>query len=84
MQRSGGTLVLQSETTVVGQPLFSYEPAQPVASSGPLDEERKRLDAAALRSLGIPERAVYQEDSAGSYALPTCIGDFWRPIVKGS
>jgi hypothetical protein len=76
--RSGGTLVLPSETDARGNPLFSYEPPRMQPDGTPLENEGRRLDAAVLRAMGIPERAVIQEDSAGSYALAEV---HWRVLA---
>lgn len=68
--RSGGVLVLPSETDESGKPLFEYTPpASQAASAEPLENYRRALDAAALRSLGIPERALTQDGATGSYAM---------------
>lgn len=66
---SGGVLVLSSQTYPDGKYLYDYEPTPGPAASGPLEERRRMLDAAALRSLGVPDRALTQDGESGSYAL---------------
>ena len=66
---SGGVLVLSSKAYPDGKYLYDYEQTVGQKESGPLEDRRVLLDAAALRSLGIPERALTQDGSAGSYAL---------------
>ncbi|QDU60010.1 hypothetical protein Pan216_08470 [Planctomycetes bacterium Pan216] len=66
---SGGVLVLSSKTNREGRYLYDYQESPEQKESGPLELRRKSLDAAALRSLGIPERAITQDSSTGSYAM---------------
>ncbi|MGL5097953.1 MAG: hypothetical protein ACRDD1_20370, partial [Planctomycetia bacterium] len=67
--RSGGVAVLPSERGAAGEPLWDYTPPTTTQDAGPLENRRRSLDAAALRSLGVPERAVTQDDATGSHAM---------------
>lgn len=66
---SGGILILSSRTYPDGTPLYDYTESEGQRDSGPLEERRQMLDVAALRSLGIPERAITQNDKSGSRAM---------------
>lgn len=66
---SGGSAVVASGNHPDGSPLYEYNPPASRQDAGPIENQRKRLDAAALRSMGIPERAVTQDDATGSYAM---------------
>lgn len=66
---SGGTLVLPSERDGTGNPLFDYLPPTPGGDSTALETRWQKLDAAALRSIGVPERAVTQDQETGSLAM---------------
>lgn len=66
---SGGVLVLSSQTGADGKYLYDYTPTDGQKDSAPLENRRRMLDAAALRSLGVPERALTQDADSGSYAL---------------
>ena len=67
--RAGGVAVLDSATDEDGRPLFDYDPPPSGQHAGPLENRRRQLDAAALRSLGIPERALTQDEATGSLAM---------------
>jgi hypothetical protein len=49
-------------------PKWSYEPPAQSLDSGPLERRRAVLDNYALRSIGVPERAVTLDGAPGSYA----------------
>lgn len=66
---SGGYAVVPSENNPDGSPGWSVDHPSTKQDAGPIENQRKRLDAAALRSMGIPERAVTQDDATGSYAM---------------
>lgn len=66
---SGGVLVLSSKRYPDGSYLYDYVPTQGQQDGTPLENRRRMLDAAALRSLGIPERAITQDADHGSHAL---------------
>lgn len=66
---SGGVLILSSQTGADGKYLYDYTPTDGQKDSAPLENRRRMLDAAALRSLGVPERALTQDADSGSYAL---------------
>lgn len=67
---AGGDLILSSKTYPgTDTPLYDYT-TQPIQQDGePLERRRQILDVAALRSLGIPERALTQDVGAGSQAM---------------
>ncbi|MBY0587108.1 hypothetical protein K2X85_08020 [bacterium] len=66
---SGGILILSSRTGPDGKYLYDYLASEGQQASGPLERRREMLDVAALRSLGIPERAITQNDQSGSRAM---------------
>lgn len=67
---SGGYAVLPSETDAGGRPFFDYTPPSNTnVNSSPIENRRRVLDAMALRSLGVPERAVTQDEATGSYGM---------------
>jgi hypothetical protein len=66
---SGGVLVLSSKTYGDGKYLYDYVESQGQRDGAPLENRRRQLDTAALRSLGIPERALTHDPSSGSYAM---------------
>jgi hypothetical protein len=66
---SGGILILSSRTGSDGKYLYDYQATDGQQASMPLERRREMLDVAALRSLGIPERAITQNDRAGSRAM---------------
>jgi hypothetical protein len=66
---SGGVLVLSSKTYGDGKFLYDYIPTPGPGDGSALENRRRMLDAAALRSLGVPERALTQDSDRGSYAL---------------
>jgi hypothetical protein len=66
---SGGILILSSRTGPDGKYLYDYQASEGQQASGPLERRREWLDVAALRSLGVPERAITQNDRAGSRAM---------------
>ena len=66
---SGGILILSSRTYPDGTPLYDYKESEGQRDSSPLEQRRQMLDVAALRSLGIPERAITQDDRSGSRAM---------------
>jgi len=68
--KSGGSAVLPSEyDPKTNQPYFSYEPPTTRMDASPIENRRRVLDAMALRSLGVPERAVTQDEATGSYGM---------------
>lgn len=66
---SGGVLVLSSATRSDGKYLYEYTPSDGLRDATALENRRQMLDAAALRSLGVPERSVMSEQSVRSYDL---------------
>lgn len=66
---SGGVLVLSSKTRADGSLLYDYTPSEGLRDATALENRRRMLDAAALRSLGVPERAVMSEQSVRTYDL---------------
>ena len=69
---SGGVAVMPSGNYPAeqgGASLFEYQPPQTRQDAAPLENQRRVLDAYALRSLGVPERAVTQDDATGSYSM---------------
>ncbi len=66
---SGGILILSSRTGSDGKYLYDYQASDGQQASGPLERRREMLDVAALRSLGVPERAITQNDRSGSRAM---------------
>lgn len=66
---SGGILILSSQRYPDGTYLYDYRESEGQWDSRPLEQRRQMLDAAALRSLGIPERAVTQDQHPGSRAM---------------
>lgn len=82
--RSGGTMVLDSAVDPkTGQPLFRYEAPQTKQDATPLENRRRILDAYALRSIGVPERAVTQDDATGSYAMAEVHWKVLQNTVEG-
>lgn len=66
---SGGVLVLSSQRYPDGTYLYDYQETEGLRDGTALENRRRMLDAAALRSMGVPERAVTQDAATGSYAL---------------
>lgn len=72
---SGGTLLLSSARYVNGDGtlsdkyMYDFDPSDGLRDGSALDTRLTRLDAAALRSLGIPERAVTQDSETGTNAM---------------
>jgi hypothetical protein len=66
---SGGVLILSSKTYADGKYHYDYQESQGLRDSTPIEHRRQMLDVAALRSLGIPERAVTQDGQTGSRAV---------------
>lgn len=66
---SGGVLVLSSKTSPDGKYLYDYVESAGQKDGAPLENRRRQLDVAALRAMGIPERAITQDGQTGSYAL---------------
>lgn len=66
---SGGVLVLSSRTRADGKFLYDYAESSGQRDGTALEDRRRQLDTAALRSLGVPERAITQDGDTGSYAL---------------
>ena len=82
--RSGGTMVLDSAVDPkTGQPLFRYEAPKTTQDATPLENRRRILDAYALRSIGVPERAVTQDDATGSYAMAEVHWKVLQNTVEG-
>lgn len=68
--RSGGVAILPSEyDPTTNQKLYDYEPPTTKLDASPIENRRRVLDAMALRSLGVPERAVTQDEATGSYGM---------------
>lgn len=67
--RSGDVAVFPSGNNVDGSPMWEYAPPPGGPATQPLADRRRVLDAAALRSLGVPERALTQDESTGSYSM---------------
>ena len=72
---SGGTLLLSSaryvnnDGTLSDKFLYDFDPSDGLRDGSALDTRLTRLDAAALRSLGIPERALTQDSETGTNAM---------------
>lgn len=66
---SGGILILSSRCSPEGKFHYDYQESEGQRDSTPLEHRRQMLDAAALRSLGIPERAITQDGQTGSRAI---------------
>lgn len=66
---SGGVLILSSKSYADGKYHYDYQESQGLRDSTPIEHRRQMLDVAALRSLGIPERAVTQDGQTGSRAV---------------
>jgi hypothetical protein len=66
---SGGILILSSRAYPDGRYLYDYRESEGQRDSKPLEQRRQMLDVAALRSLGIPERAITQDDRSGSRSV---------------
>lgn len=66
---AGGDLILPSSYDEAGNKRYSYEPAQDLKDGAALENRRRSLDVMALRSLGIPERAITQDSTTGSRAV---------------
>ena len=54
-----------------GRPLWSYAQPSGHSDAGPLERRLSQLDAYALRSLGIPERALTQDAATGRSRFST-------------
>jgi hypothetical protein len=68
--KAGGWMILSSATYPEGGGRkWGLEQFPEVKEGSPIANRRNHLDVAALRSLGIPERAVIQEGQTGSYSL---------------
>lgn len=81
---SGAVLVLDSAVDPkTNQPLFRYEAPQTKQDASPLENRRRILDAYALRSIGVPERAVTQDDATGSYAMAEVHWKVLQNTVEG-
>lgn len=72
---SGAVILLSSEQyvnadgTPNGKYKYDFTPSAGLRDGSPLDTRQTRLDAAALRSIGVPERSVTQDADTGSYAM---------------
>lgn len=66
---SGGILILSSRCSPEGKFYYDYDETEGQRDSTPLEHRRQMLDVAALRSLGIPERAITQDSQTGSRAI---------------
>jgi len=77
---SGGSAVLPSEVDpVTNTPYFSYDPPTTRLDASPIENRRRVLDAMALRSLGVPERAVTQDEATGSYSMAEV---HWKVLAR--
>lgn len=76
---SGGITVLPGDMAPGGSTrLFDIDFATTRQDSTPIENDWKRLDAAALRALGIPERALTQDSDVGSMAMAEV---HWRVLI---
>lgn len=72
---SGGIALLSSlqyansDGSPTGTYQYDYQPSPGMSDATPLSTRLQSLDAQALRSLGVPERAVTQDESTGSYSM---------------
>lgn len=81
---SGGDIVLSSARDPSGNYLFEYQPGNDLKDGGALESRRRMLDTMALRSLGIPDRAITQDGAAnGSRAVADAHGEVLADVVEG-
>ena len=72
---SGGIALLSSlqyangDGSPNGTYQYDYQASPGMSDATPLSTRLQSLDAQALRSLGVPERAVTQDESTGSYSM---------------
>jgi hypothetical protein len=68
--RGGDDLVLPADVYPDSTArMWEYKPPENKQDAGPLENRQKMLDAAALRSIGVPERSVTQDSDVGSNAM---------------
>ena len=73
--RSGGVLILSSEqyrgvdNSLSGTYHYDFSHSDGLRDATPLTGRRDSLDKQVLRSMGIPERAVTQDEATGSYGM---------------
>ena len=81
---SGGDIVLSSARDPNGQYLFEYTPGNDLKDGEAIESRRRMLDTMALRSLGIPDRAITQDGAAnGSRAVADAHGEVLADVVEG-
>jgi hypothetical protein len=80
---SGGSLTLPASRDESGNFLWDYDATSINPDNTALENRRKALDVAVLRSLGIPERAITQDESTGSFALARAHLEVLRSTVAG-
>jgi hypothetical protein len=72
MAEAGGIICLPSDQYTSeqgGGKMYELDQIQLKPDASPLENRRRVLDAAALRSIGVPERAVTQDAETGSLAM---------------
>jgi hypothetical protein len=82
-KQSGGFFVLPSESDASGKPFWRVEQLPEVEDAAALANELKRLDDAALSSMGIPPRAITQDSSVGSLAMSQTHLEVLQNTVQG-
>lgn len=79
---AGGDLVLPASRDQNGNLLFDYLPGNDLKDGAALESRRRMLDIMALRSLGIPERAITQDGATGSRAVADAHGQVMYDVIE--
>lgn len=79
---AGGELILPYDVDQNGNQRWDYQPGNDLKDGTAFENRRRMLDAMALRSLGIPERALTQDGATGSRAVADAHGQVMYDVIE--